>query len=340
MTILFMSNNKEDFKKTYPAGAIRETDPTFFDANFVPACIKLGGVSGVDAFLHRTMDAALSEGSWRCTMYVPTGVGGVNTRDALIQIVDTVTVSGSAPVLTGLGISIGMNATAEGTVDFTPVGGAVETFELGADEAWRINVDWRIAADGYITVYVNENIRAQFIGDTTALNNLQAVILRTAGNNRDNYWSEFMWADESTVTGHVSQLLPEAQGTVNDAWDNNSYTNVDDDIGINNDTNTTTPTANDIQQYVMTDLSPYVMAQDLYVRAVHLPIWVRHDTASPQNFQVSCRTEGADYHDANYAGINTGFSKSEWKQEVNPATLAQWTRDQVNAAEIGGKAIA
>lgn len=354
MTIQWVSNNRYDFIANVPASISRNNTATYFDLNYVPASIRISSLNDTQRFLW-TDDTRLdllqtSEGSFRFDFYA---------EDALCtnicQVVDAINFEGSPssydddPRWYGNGIRFGFEngigaayvGTGQATTGTYQLIGA---FELGSGIVYRVNIDWKHhASSGYIRIYVNEVLVAEIYGDTSSypINNLKHVIFRAPNTNSDAWFSQFMWGvNESTVGQHIGQLTVSALGDVHNEWDNNDPANVDYDVLTDNDTNTTTSVADALQQYNIDDLTAYVMAQDNYIRGVHIPVWVRNDILSPQDMQISLRTNGGDYFSSTYNDLATGFKKYTWKMENNPATGVAFTKAEINASNIGFKAIA
>ena len=67
---------------------------------------------------------------------------------------------------------------------------------------------------------------------------------------------------------------------------------------------------------------------------------IKEGSPTPQNLQLACRSGGANYFGENVAvpAVNPKSLTKLW--ETNPGTGAAWTKDEVNAVQIGMKAAA
>jgi hypothetical protein len=207
--------------------------------------------------------------------------------------------------------------------------------EFGSGVLQRIDIEF---GTNLVRFYVNEVMWAEYTGSTAnyIIGNMTAIRCNSAENFLTSTFSEFLWADESTLDIRVSQLTLSGAGDTHNDW-NGTYVDANNGAGVDDGTFIYTSVANDLQQFELTDLSAAAMLLDII--GVVVPVRVRNDGNPPTDIQISLRTGALDFFSPTVTTLNTGIQRVDNQWLLNPNTVAKWTPAEINALQIGPKAI-
>lgn len=158
----------------------------------------------------------------------------------------------------------------------------------------------------------------------------------TTTNTRELNVSQVIIADESTVGWKLQTLYPDGNGA-NTSW-TGDYTAVDEAVYASGDF-IETNTLNNIETYTTANINGAYSSYN--VKAVVVAARASNDSGSAINdLQAVVRTSAT-----NYTSSNLGLTKDGQEYSVqavwntNPNTTAAWTQSEVNALEVGVKAV-
>jgi hypothetical protein len=190
-----------------------------------------------------------------------------------------------------------------------------------------------ISASGSISFYRNSVLVGTFSGNTAALfTSVSSVRFGVTATAVPIGISEVIIANEDTRGMNVCTLLPNGSGTTSQwtgAYTDISGTTYGDTTFISDSTN------GDVSTFAASDLpstSYDVIALSINARA-------SIGTSGPQNMQLALRTNSVNYFSGNVSGLSTAFGPVSNIWAVSPDTSAAWTPANINALEIGVKAI-
>jgi len=211
-----------------------------------------------------------------------------------------------------------------------------------AGETHRLDIHWDIAnSGGVFEAYIDGTLISSFSGDTllagfTQIDRFQLLSSSATSSigTYDVFYSEVIVATVETIGWRLSTLAPD--GTGNSTTWTGDNTDVDDE-GANDGTFVSSDTADEVEQFTVSDLSATASALD--VEAVVVAARHRHGETGPQNLQLSVRTGTSDFFGSNISGVDVGFNPGVEIFDQNPDTVADWTTGEVDALEIGVKSI-
>lgn len=158
----------------------------------------------------------------------------------------------------------------------------------------------------------------------------------TTTNTRELNISQVIVADESTVGWKLQTLYPDGNGA-NTSW-TGDYTAVDEAVYASGDF-IETNTLNNIETYTAANINAAYSSYN--VKAVVVAARASNDSGSAINdLQMVVRTSAT-----NYTSSNVGLTKDGQEYSVqavwntNPNTASAWTQSEVNALEVGVKAV-
>jgi len=155
-------------------------------------------------------------------------------------------------------------------------------------------------------------------------------------NTRELNVSQVIIADESTVGWKLQTLYPDANGA-NTAW-TGDYTAVDEAVYSSGDF-IESNTLNQIETYTTSNINGAYSSYN--VKAVAVAARASNDSGSAINDLQMVVRHGS----TNYTSANVGLTKDGNEYSVqavwntNPGTAAAWTQTDVNAVEVGVKAV-
>jgi hypothetical protein len=220
---------------------------------------------------------------------------------------------------------------------------------VGADFRIRYQMkhtfDFRIKLNntiGEIKTYLNGVQVHTFTGDVSTQTNLVSSIYLGSSTLlgstiRPFNWSELVVANEPTFDWHVATLPVSAAGTFS-TW-TGLFSDVDD-VGINSADLISTNTATNQQTFnVMNTTASQVAGNAIKAYAVASRTAVTTD-ATPNDAQHIVRTGGTVFTTANLAIPKDGnYHTRNTVYNTNPNTSAAWTTAEIDAVEIGMKAV-
>ena len=208
---------------------------------------------------------------------------------------------------------------------------------ISNDVIHRIDMHWKIANSGIFEVYIDGVFITSFEGDTLegVVTQVDQVIFRPTSKENsslfNSYISEVIVSTVETIGWRLATLTPDGPGN------STTWTGDDTDVvnGFPNDTTfISSGTAEEVEQFTVTDLS--VTAAALDIEAVVVAARSRNAITGPQNIQLGVRTGGSDFFGSTITA-STGFTPAFEVFNVNPDTGQVWTTSEVNALEIGVK---
>lgn len=189
---------------------------------------------------------------------------------------------------------------------------------------------------GVFQFYLNGTLVASFSGGAlqTQHNVVDSFGLSSFSNGASTYWSECVVADESTLGWRVKTIAPNAGGNQNDF--SSTFAAVDEqatdlaDFAASN-------TVNHISLYAYSNLN----AADAFrqMKAVVVSsVLLKSSDSTPTDAQVALRSGGTNNFSSSL-GMSVGRTDSQLIYSTNPVTTVAWTAADVDALEIGLKAV-
>ncbi|ESZ68172.1 hypothetical protein X727_23110 [Mesorhizobium sp. L103C119B0] len=191
---------------------------------------------------------------------------------------------------------------------------------------------------GVFNIYINDALIWTYTGDTifTAATSIGTLELRTPWISTQNtVFSGIILADEDTR----AMVFHQGQATANGA--NTAWTGVYTDVtklDRSDSTFISSGSASDVETYVMDDVNAALAAYT--PRAVVIATRVRRGGTGPQNIKGVVRQSGVDFPTANMPAPTGAYDARQAVMAVNPATSADWSVAEINAAEFGVKSAA
>ena len=194
---------------------------------------------------------------------------------------------------------------------------------------------------GIFQVKVNGVLEIDFSGDTT--NNALQINRIIFGRSVTSGWVygyvDNVIIDNAVWVGdtRIQAIKPTGPGN-STQWDPSAGANWDcvEEVPASDTDDVSTNVADEIDLYTFGDLTgsiEEIKCVQAQARAI------KEGAPTPQNLQLACRSGGTNYTGPNNAPGTTAQSFAKlW--ETNPNTSNPWAVDEVNAAEIGVKAVA
>ncbi|MFC3318586.1 hypothetical protein ACFOHY_17475 [Rhizobium rosettiformans] len=181
--------------------------------------------------------------------------------------------------------------------------------------------------------YANQVI-LDFTGRTDyGVADLASLTFSSFGSN-SSYYSGIVVADEPTDYMTVHQTLPTGNGAET-AW-TGDYTAVDE-TGVNDTDFIQATAADQVETFTFSQLGSEWAAYE--IKAVTVGMRAVGGVATPTVEGVA-RIDGVNYAQAAQLPTPATFGAVQAVFETNPADDSAWTRDVINAAQFGVKAVA
>lgn len=198
---------------------------------------------------------------------------------------------------------------------------------------------------GYFEARVNGDVWATYTGDTkasTSLATANSIRLYGMPSVATVYYDDFYVCDGTGTIRNdflgdvrVDTLFPSGSGNAaqfTPTGSANNWENVDDASPDDDTTYNASDTAGNVDTFTFADLS----ALNAYVFGVQANVLARKDDAGTRLLRAVARVGTTDYEGANMTLSDSYVDHRQiWAQ--NPATSANWTEAEINAAEFGYK---
>lgn len=227
--------------------------------------------------------------------------------------------------------------------------GGVHQFERWTGSAWstlaqtptgftgrnRIDVHIKLAASGWVRLYVGGALLLNFEGNTEAGTGMVSRVILGSGQGSASYvcrHSAFMFSDVDTRPLDFYQRLPTGNGA-DTAW-TGDYTAVDE-TGINDADFIKAASVGDTETFTFPALPAETNARKLEA----LVLSGRSRSAgSIQHIKGISRVGGTNYEEPAMYDASPTFNAQQWIIPVNPATGNPWTGTEVDGAQFGVRA--
>lgn len=227
--------------------------------------------------------------------------------------------------------------------------GGVHQFDKWSGSAWsmvaqtpigftgrnRIDIHVKIAASGWIRLYVNGALLLNFEGNTLAGTGAVNRVILGSGQGSASYecrHSAFMFSDADTRALDFYQRLPTGNGAETD-W-TGGYTDVDE-TGINDADFVKATSVGDTETFTFAALPSETNSRKLEA----LVLSGRSRSAgSIQRIKGISRVGGTNYEEPAAYDASPAFNAQQWVIPVNPATGNPWTGTEVDGAQFGVRA--
>lgn len=195
---------------------------------------------------------------------------------------------------------------------------------------------------GVFECYIDDVLAYKLSGDTLlgGYANFDQVILGAAnsgtGTGAGTTFSELIVSTTPTWGQRVFSHLVTGAGT-NTAWTNGA-TEVDD-VAVANDADSITDDVNgDVETYANTNLAtePNRMIPSCVITAFR---GQNSGAGSANNIQHTIRSGGTDYFSSSVTGLSTTLAPYQNIWTTDPNTAAAWTNSNIDAMEVGVKAV-
>lgn len=210
----------------------------------------------------------------------------------------------------------------------------------GFNSGW-FNVEVDYQTSGSIKIYTNNKLAANWtgnpiVGGSSTLSKLNIRTSRTASSWGELRTTGILVADTSLVRTYIVSLTPSAAGSTS-GW-TGAYTVVNETLGWDLTSNATTNTNDAISTWNVTDVSSIFNTS--VVKSLTLYGWSMRGLSGPSKISPVIRTYSTNYVGSNYSNPLPG-NYNWWKETwtVNPNTSNAFTISELNALEIGVKAI-
>lgn len=194
---------------------------------------------------------------------------------------------------------------------------------------------------GEITVKVDGNVEITYSGDTTnGLENVKEFRLNYVGlgSSSTGYYDNIVVDDANWIGKTYFQLLTVSEAGTTTQWTpstGSNYQTVDEVPAVDTDYNSTN-TTNNIDTFVTSSLTGTIDT----IKGVYLKARAAYEGApNPAHIQLGVRSGGTDYFATDKSPASS-FGPLTKILETDPATSGAWTETNVNAVEIGYKAVA
>lgn len=331
MSILFAANGEADDGLT---GVVQITTANLRPNGYARACY---GLNGAGQQLVAALDAPQTRFAFK-TYWSQTTNSGISAQQWCAEIRSGATTRLRVhPDTTQGGFALRIEKVDGATVETvlltppflpTPTANGVLTFLL--------NIDINYTASGYIRVFIDEGLVAEFVGDPRSGGgtNLDTLVLRSM-RNISLSWSEarftgILIANDSLWAVNLVTLSPNAAGALN------QWTGAHTDIN-----NVGTPNANFIasavadQQYLFNYTDPAAGIGTFEVLDIIVRSLVSRGAEGPQSFQQQVRS-GTETAQGPSHVLGTGYTMVEDHWTVDPNGGVPWTRTSLNALQAGG----
>jgi len=193
--------------------------------------------------------------------------------------------------------------------------------------------------EGIFQVKVGGILDIDFTGDTTdGATAIDAIRLGGDGGYYSSCWFDNVVIDNAAWPGNtrIQAIKPTGAGN-STQWTPSAGANYQcvDEVPPSESDFVSTNTIGQLDLYAAGDLAGTIGS----VKCVQLQALAKAEgSPSPHNLQLAVRTNGADYFSGDKAVPSSSTQLSNlW--EANPATAAPWQEAEVNAMEIGMKAV-
>jgi hypothetical protein len=194
---------------------------------------------------------------------------------------------------------------------------------------------------GVFQIRVGGVLDINFSGDTTdGATAIDGIRIGGDGNYYASSWFDNVVIDNAAWPGdtRIQAIWPSAPGDLAE-WDPSSGQNWDcvDEIPYSDTDYVSTNVTGKTDLYEVTDLVGSIHS----VRCIQVSARaIKEGSPTPQNLQLACRSGGANYFGENVPvpAVNPKPLTKLW--DTNPATGQPWTKDEVNALQLGFKAVA
>lgn len=204
-----------------------------------------------------------------------------------------------------------------------------------------LRFDWYYLQDntaGRLQVWVNGVSVYNYTGDTIggSLGQVAKIKFQSMGINGDNWgrYSGVIVADTDTRAMRLVQRLPTGNGA-NNAW-TGDYTSIAE-TGINDADFITSASVGDKETFTYADM-PSEFANSP-IAAVVISGRMQGSLTSPTALRGLMRVGSTDYEEDTANAMTTSYGPTQIIFPLNPASLAEWTASDINAAEFGFKSI-
>lgn len=189
---------------------------------------------------------------------------------------------------------------------------------------------------GVFQFYLNGSLVASFSGAALATqhNVVDSFGLSSFSNGASTYWSECVVADESTIGWRVKSIFPNGAGNQNDF--SSTFAAVDEqalDLADFAGSNT----VNHISLYGMSNVNAADFNRQVKAVVVTATI-LKSSDSTPTDAQIAIRSGGTNAFSSSL-GLAVGRNDPQVIYSTNPVTSSAWTVSDVDAVEVGLKAV-
>lgn len=217
--------------------------------------------------------------------------------------------------------------------------GSAFTIGLNALRTWdiRCKID---GSAGEFEFYVDGSLVASFTGAAlqTQHNIVDSFSMTTSGGGGDGggtLWSEMVVADESTIGWRVKTIV--ATGAGNHTDFSNTFAAIDESTTIDLADFAASNTTNHVSTYAMSNINAGDYGREIKAVVV-TSILQKSADSTPTDAQVAVRSGGTTATSASLS-LNVGRTDVQTIFATNPVTSSTWAASDVDAVEIGVKAV-
>ena len=237
--------------------------------------------------------------------------------------------------LSGSYVEVKFQKTTNGST-WTDVGAA---FNIVSSAGYHMDLKLTLGGSGAFACWLNGSKVIDFTGDVSTQTN--TTTFARLGNHTSGtlcYWSQVIVADVPTIGMRLQTLGPNAAGTYTE-W-TGAYTTIDESITYDETDSINSNTVNQRHTWNIVNTTASLIGNNA-IRALCQSL--RGQVASgstPTNLQFMIRTASTDY-----TSPNLGFAADSVKRsahrvvELNPNTGVAWTSANIDAVEVGVKAV-
>lgn len=342
--VLFASSELEGFDTIGGFGindyVFNVTTAGTFDSNFARGGIGMGGYGWAEAIFRDESGAVAPQTEFWVHMDIVPGTLGASTVAPYFVLVDSATGQ--------VAFQFDCDGSA-GTHNFEYWNGASFT-ELTPDDtlvaSTRYSLDFYVKIDnvnGALRYYRDGVLIQTFSGDTlhSGFTSIDTLVLFCPNNETGSSgatstkYSQVIVSTQDTRGWKLATLNPTALGTTSQWTGVNA--DISDAVIVDENTFLSSIANGDISTHTAADLS--ALASVYQPIAVVVAARARKDSTGPQNLYLGVRTNSADNFPSAVTGLESALRGFRRVMHVNPVTGNRWFVSEINAIEIGVKAV-
>lgn len=312
-----------------------------FDANFATGAIALGGFGWAEAvFRDATTGAVSPQTNFWVHMEVVPGTLGGSTIAPYFVLVD------SSTGTVAFQFDCDGSAATHNLEYWTGAAFTAITPNDTLVAATLYRLDFWIKIDnvnGELRYYRDGVLRQTFSGDTlySGFSVIDTLVLFCPNNETgtnattSTKYSQVIVSTQDTRGMRLATLNATALGTTS-AW-TGVNADISDTVVVNENTFLSSIANGNVSTHTATDLT--TVAGGYQPIAVVVAARARKDSTGPQNLHLGVRTNAADNFPDAVTGLEAGLRGFRRVMHANPVTGLSWTKTEINAIEVGVKAV-